>query len=207
MTQDNDDFLAAVYELDTPEAARDLYDRWAGSYDADLTAAGYATPDRVAGALARHAGTRVEPVLDFGCGTGLSGAALAAAGFATIDGVDISAGMLAQARAGGHYRRLWLAEPGAPLPCGEAAYTLAAAAGAISPGAAPPEAFDLVWSALRPGGIFALSLNDMALQARDYEARVAEHADCGAAEVLEREHGAHVPAEGVGAVVYVLRKR
>jgi len=126
---------------------------------------------------------------------------------ATIDGVDISAGMLAQARAGGHYRRLWLAEPGAPLPCGEAAYTLAAAAGAISPGAAPPEAFDLVWSALRPGGIFALSLNDMALQARDYEARVAEHADCGAAEVLEREHGAHVPAEGVGAVVYVLRKR
>lgn len=207
MTQENDDFLAAVYDLDTPEETRDLYDRWAGRYDDDLVAAGYATPARVAEALARHAPSTAEPVLDFGCGTGLSGVALRAAGFATIDGVDISPGMLDAARARDLYRHLWLIEPGGPLPCGPGSHALAVASGAISPGAAPPEAFDLVWAALRPGGLFALSLNDMALQARDYEARIAEHVDCGAAEVLEREHGPHVPAEDVGAVVYVLCKR
>lgn len=207
MTQENDDFLAAVYDIDTPEDARDLYDRWAARYDDDLTAAGYATPTRVAAALARHAGSTGNAVLDFGCGTGLCGVALHQAGFTTIDGVDISAGMLAEARARGLYRHLWQTEAGAPLPCGDAAYDLATAAGAISPGAAPPEAFDLVWAALRPGGLFALSLNDMALKARGFEARIAEHADCGTAEVLARDHGPHVPAEDVGAVVYVLRKR
>ena len=62
---------------------------------------GYATPPRVAMAL-RLAGANVEKgVLDYGCGTGLSGMALAAVGFQVIDGTDISPEMLSQAEGRG----------------------------------------------------------------------------------------------------------
>ena len=72
-----------------------------------------------------------------GCGTGLSGAALAEAGFTTIDGSDLSPGMLDKARALGVYRDLWLPDD---LP--DRRYDAVAAVGVIGPGAAPLDLFD-----------------------------------------------------------------
>jgi hypothetical protein len=65
-----------------------------------VTGAGYATPARLAEALAAHVPDRTAPLLDFGCGTGLSGQALRAAGFTTLDGTDITPGMLEKAENG-----------------------------------------------------------------------------------------------------------
>jgi predicted TPR repeat methyltransferase len=57
-------------------------------------------PHRIAAALKPY----VQPsdrILDFGCGTGLSGLALQNAGFTNIDGLDISAPMLEKAKGAG----------------------------------------------------------------------------------------------------------
>ena len=89
--------LTQAYALETPEDSQKLYADWADTYEADVAAYGYATPARIARALAPHLPDTSAPILDFGCGTGLSGQALAAAGFTTIDGTDISAEMRAQA--------------------------------------------------------------------------------------------------------------
>ena len=67
-------------------------------------------------ALARANPGLESPVVDLGCGTGLSGEALRAAGFADVDGYDFSEGMLALARKKNCYREIIntdLSQPGA----------------------------------------------------------------------------------------------
>jgi len=54
------------------EETLDIYANWAASYDDDLAEAGYETPHRIAAALAKFT-TPDARILDFGCGTGLSG--------------------------------------------------------------------------------------------------------------------------------------
>jgi predicted TPR repeat methyltransferase len=190
-----------------PGGAAAFYDRWAPRYDDDLALAGYATPARVAAALAAAGADPGAPVLDFGCGTGLSGVALRAAGFATVDGWDVSPKMLGAAAARGVYRALATIDPAAPLPAAAGAYGAVASTGAFGPGHAPPEAIDALLGLLPPGGLMAFNLNDRTLAEPGWTGRVNEWVDCGRAEVAFKEHGPHLPGAGVGATVYVLRRR
>jgi predicted TPR repeat methyltransferase len=74
----------------TAEGAIKLYDEWASSYDSTLTSWGYVVPKHVSG-VAKEAGIPSDaPILDLGCGTGLSGEALSACGFSNLYGCDIS---------------------------------------------------------------------------------------------------------------------
>ena len=96
--------LAACTGRDVPERASDgcieqMFDAFANSFDSRLTRLRYRAPALVAGTLAEcdpDASKRLE-VLDAGCGTGLCGPLLAPHARRLV-GVDLSAGMLAQAR-------------------------------------------------------------------------------------------------------------
>lgn len=200
-------FLDRVYETDGSDEVRALYATWSESYDAEVAESGYATPRRCAQALARCVQDRAAPVLDIGCGTGLSGVAFRAVGLSTIDGSDFSAEMLAEARAKGIYRDLIRADLNDPLPFAAGDYAHAAAVGVFSPDHAPPETIDAVMNLLPPGGCFVFSLNDHALQDRGYHVRLREWTDCGSALVEVKEYGPHLPKIGLKAMVYVLRKR
>ncbi|MEH6592282.1 MAG: class I SAM-dependent methyltransferase [Halioglobus sp.] len=65
------------------------YDNWASDYDGTLSDWRYEAPEQIASMLREQLSPKL-PILDVGCGTGLSGKALLAAGFITIDGVDVS---------------------------------------------------------------------------------------------------------------------
>ncbi|MBW4708787.1 methyltransferase domain-containing protein [Roseobacter sp. YSTF-M11] len=199
-------FLNKAYKARDAEQTRALYDDWSASYEAEVAENGYVTPARCAEALARYVPDQLRPVLDFGCGTGLSGLALKLAGFETVDGMDLSEEMLAQARKKRLYRTLTLIEADAPLPCPPGHYTAIAAIGVIGAGAAPISVFDLLMQALGKGGFLVLSLNDHALEDKCNEARINEWLDCGAARLHFREHGPHLPGIGLGSNVYVLEK-
>ena len=186
-------------------STRKLYDDWAASYEAEVGTNGYATPGRCAEALARYTRDINAPVLDFGCGTGLSGLALRAAGFTTLDGVDLSADMLEHARDKGVYRNLTQIEAGADLVAPQD-YGAIAAIGVIGAGAAPISVFDQIMQGLRKDGLFVFSFNDHALDDPQNIARVREWTDCGAATMLFREHGDHLPGIDLGSCVFVLRK-
>jgi predicted TPR repeat methyltransferase len=200
-------FLDKVYATEGAEATRALYDDWADSYDAELKAAGYATPARVAAALRAHLDDLAAPILDFGCGTGLSGEALARAGFSAIDGVDLSSEMLEEARAKGLYRDLAQIGPEDTLDQRSGRYAAITATGVIGAGAAPLDCFDRLMHLLPPGGLFVFSFNDHTLEDPAFETRVSEWVDSAAARLHFREHGVHVPEKGLGATVYVLEKR
>jgi len=82
-------YLKDVY-IGGTEDSRELYASWAATYDKEVQENGYVTPQRVANALKEVVRDQSEHILDFGCGTGLSGAALQAVGFENIDGLDVS---------------------------------------------------------------------------------------------------------------------
>ena len=199
-------FLDKVYDARGVEETRALYDAWSQTYEDEVGANGYVTPERCSQALAQVTDDLRAPILDFGCGTGLSGLALTKSGFRIIDGVDLSAEMLAGAEAKGFYRELRQIEAGVSPVDTPGSYAAIAAIGVIGAGAAPVETFDLLMHSLGRGGKLVLSYNDHALEDPVYEARISEWVDPGAARLLFKEHGPHLPQIGLSSTVYVLEK-
>ena len=197
-------FLNKAYAARDATETRAMYDEWATTYEAELGENGYVTPQRCAEALAQFAQDLSQPVLDFGCGTGLSGLALKLAGFQTIDGLDLSAEMLAGARTKDVYRHLNQIEGDAELPRTD--YTLCAAIGVIGSGAAPISVLNQLMRALPPQGKLVFSFNDHTLEDLSFEGGISEWTDCGAARLLFKESGDHIPGIGLNSNVYVLEK-
>ncbi len=199
-------FLDRVYGKSTPEETQALYDAWAATYDAEIAENGYATPGRVAEAMFRHLPEPDTPILDFGCGTGLSGLALKLAGFTQIDGMDPSPEMVDGARKKGVYRTLSVMEMGDEAPVPPGSYRAITAIGVIGTGAAPASTFDLLLRALPRGGYLGVSLNDHALKDPQYEGALNQWLDCGAARLLFKKYGAHLPGLNLKSNVYIIEK-
>ncbi len=202
-----DKFLDKVYEARSSEEQRALYDDWAKSYDDEVAENGYATPGRTAALLAGVLTPHDAPILDFGCGTGLSGAAMAGVGFAVIDGVDVSDGMLATARARGVYRDLRTIPLGAPLDVPVGAYRAITAVGVIGSGAAPLDTLDDLLSRLAKGGLLAFSFNDHTLEDPTFEERVTEHISAGTVRQVVHDYGDHLPGRDMKSLIYILEKK
>ncbi len=194
-------FDPKLWTTRSPEETLALYTDWAKTYDADVTGAGYQTPARLAGALAGISPDKTAPILDFGCGTGLSGKALSDAGFTTIDGTDITPEMLEKAAASGLYRDLWHSAPGEAPPAG---YTTIAAIGVVSLGAAPADTLHTLLGRLDPGGLLAFSYNDATLADESY--MTALEATGPHATRRFEEYGPHLTGKDMGSTVYILEK-
>lgn len=197
----------------TPRSVEDtqkIYADWADTYEADVTAMAYATPDRIATALLAQNPDLTTPILDFGCGTGLSGAALRRHGFANVDGTDISPEMLAHAQAKTFrnaplYRNLWLGEVGSvAVTAGD--YAIIVATGVVSLGAAPPAMLDVLLGALARDGLLAFSYNDPTLADQTYIDALGTILSSGRAEQVFRAHGPHLNAQVTGSDVIILRR-
>lgn len=200
------DNLDAAYSATDKDELRALYASWADDYEAEVLNAGYVSPRRCAEALAAAAAELDAPVLDLGCGTGLSGEALRRAGFERIDGTDFSPEMLTKAEERGIYRQLILADFDDPLPFARGDYAAIAAVGVFSPGHGAPALIDATLQALARGGLFVFTLNDHALRDPGYEGRLRDWIDGGAARLLFKERGPHLPAAKLEAEVWVVER-
>ena len=155
MAMDADPVSRARSVADSAEA-RDVYADWAATYDHDVfTTRGFTGSDRIAELLAEHLPVRDQPVLDLGCGTGAVGVRLAALGFTTIDGVDLSPEMVAIAATKGVYRQLTVRDLTATvldLPAGRAGLV---SAGTFTTGHLGPEVAPRVLDLLAASGVVA----------------------------------------------------
>lgn len=199
-------FLDKVYDVQGPAFTRKSHDAWSQSYDEEIALHGDVMPGRCAEALAAYVKDQAEPILDFGCGTGFSGLALKLSGFSTIDGLDLSVEMLDIAKSKGVYRTLSQTDGKNRLSHTPGAYAAIAAVGVIGMGAAPISVLHSLMHGLAKGGTLVLSFNDHTLEDPSFEAGLNEWLDCGAATLLFREYGPHLPGINLKANVYVLEK-
>ncbi|MFW8592979.1 class I SAM-dependent DNA methyltransferase [Cribrihabitans neustonicus] len=201
-----DKFLDRIFGAKDPGTIRELYESWASSYEDEIGESGYATPARIAAALWKYLPDPEAPVLDYGCGTGLAGLALRAAGYRVIDGLDPSPKMLDRARDKGIYRKLDLLDLNDKAPVKPGSYRAIVGCGVLGTGAAPPATFDVIMHALGRKGLFAFSYNDHALEDRAYTGKLNDWLDCSAARLLFRAHGDHLPGINLKSTVYVIEK-
>ncbi|MEM7465108.1 MAG: methyltransferase domain-containing protein [Pseudomonadota bacterium] len=199
-------FFERAYRTTKQQEVEDLYEDWAATYDADVIENGYMTPARCASALASELANRDAPILDFACGTGLSGMAVAEHGYRVIDGIDLSESMLETAEERGIYRELFKAEPDQKPDVAPGDYSAITAMGAISPGAAPATYFDTLLDCLAPGGLFVFSYNEHTLADPDYTSRLDNALEKGIVRQRFHEHGDHIQKLGSKSSVYVLEK-
>lgn len=198
-------FFHKAYRMGPDDDVHQFYSDWAATYDEEVTSMGYESPRRCAEALAKFAKPDAT-IMDIGCGTGLSGAALTKAGFNNISGSEVNADMLAQAKARGIYQLLIHVDLDDPLPFSQGAYEVISAVGVISSGAAPASLLHLSLDRLAPGGLIVFSFNDHALQDPPFPKAVEDALSSGTAKQLFCEHGPHLTSEKVGSNVYVLER-
>lgn len=194
-----------LWVLRPVEKTLGIYANWAASYDDDLAEAGYETPHRIAAALTKLT-TPDTRILDFGCGTGLSGQALQMAEFTNLDCSGISATMLNTAQSRNIYSRLWQSQPGEMTDVTAGQYDVIVAAGVAYLGAAPPETLSVIIDHLAPEGLIGLSFHDPTLDHGSYEAVLDQEISLDRVRTLSCTHGPHLRQQEMGSNVIVLQR-
>lgn len=178
--------LDKAYDAATPQAAQAKYNAWADTYETELMAGGYRLPWIMAASVARFVPQQATPILDAGCGGGLQMEPLHLLGYRGATGLDLSPGMLEVARAKGIYDTLVEAALGTDLPFETGQFAATMTAGTITPGHAPPEAFDELIRVTRPGGFLIYSMRHDAGQDAAYLDAIARYEAEGAWRELYR---------------------
>ena len=116
----------------SPEELAAYYDKWATSYEKDLLDMGYEAPTRAATFMAQQNIPKDSPILDAGCGTGLTGLELAKQGYRHITGIDISPESLKQAKAKDCYTLLKIQNMNQQLDFDDNSFAAAQCIGALT---------------------------------------------------------------------------
>jgi predicted TPR repeat methyltransferase len=159
-----DDILARVYAAKNPDELSAAYSDWAASYDAETGRDGYHLPFSITAWFARHVPAGAGPILDAGCGSGLSGPILAALGYPDVEGLDLSTDMLALARLRGGYSTLTRGELGKALPWPDRHFAGFLSTGVFTEGHAPASSLDELVRITRAGGHAIFTVRDSVLQ-------------------------------------------
>jgi predicted TPR repeat methyltransferase len=193
-----------------------VFDGYARHFEQHLIGLGYRIPglmrELVLDLLAGNAEGSLGRVLDLGCGTGLIGVLIADIDRARLTGIDLSARMLAEARAKDIYDELVAADIPAWLAASDEVWDLVLAADVLCYFGALDELFPLMRHRLRQGGSMVVSIElDAAADGpgwrlgsqgrfthrRDYVLRCLAEAGLDVTvlreETLRFEHGGAVP--------------
>lgn len=143
-----------------PDYVRGLFDGYADHFDKHLTEAlEYRIPEFLNQAVRRviTGNERELDVLDLGCGTGLCGVLFRDLA-RTLAGVDLAPRMIEKARTRNLYDKLLVGDVVLPLEAPGAAYDLVLAADVFIYIGDLARVFQLSKAALKPGGLFAFSV-------------------------------------------------
>ena len=147
-----------VYGSTTNQELEERYDQWATEYDKDLDEVfAWNAPQTGADVLARLV-PNTSAVLDAGAGTGLAGKCLADAGFTNLAAMDLSQGMLDEARRKNVYSSFHQMTLGETLGFETGQFDAVISIGVFTLGHAPINSFDELVRVTKPGGYVVFSL-------------------------------------------------
>ncbi|MEM8686954.1 MAG: methyltransferase domain-containing protein [Pseudomonadota bacterium] len=204
---DPDALLARAYELETPDQSLALYRDWADSYDDHLEQGlHYLSPRAVASIFAEYVDDPDVHILDVGCGTGLAGLAVRERGFNTLDGIDISPEMLRQADMKGIYTALIEADLTDALEIADNTYDAAISSGTFTHAHVGAVAFDEIFRILKPGAVFACTVNAEVWVENGFGPKIRELTGRGILHVREIRPGAYFKGEDAVGRYIVFQK-
>ena len=147
-----------VYASENNQQLQERYDEWAKDYDEDLEDDfGYVIPRMAAEAFSRFV-PRDARVLDAGAGTGLVGVELDRLGYSNIEAMDLSRGMLDEAKQKGVYADFHQMVMGESLDFDTGGFDATIGVGVFTLGHAPASSFDELARIVRPGGFVVFTL-------------------------------------------------
>lgn len=200
-------YFDRAYEVQNKRETRALYEDWAEVYDQELEEKQYAQPGRCAEVLREMLPDGEARILDVACGTGLSGRALRAHGYAHVEGCDYSPEMLEKAKLSKAYDALFetdLNEP--PMDAVDESYDAVTAVGAFSFAHVDPDALEEMIRVLKPGGPLIIGINEKYHDEGRVSAKLESLEAQGKLEVIKKEKGAHLPGDDVDGWVIAARK-
>lgn len=147
-----------VYSAADNQELAERYDQWAQDYDLDLECDfGYVGPVRAAEIFAKHVPVEAN-VLDAGCGTGLVGEALYKLGYRNLSAIDLSNGMLKQAKEKKIYLELRQMVLGEHLDFESNSFDAVISVGVLTVGHAPASSLDELVRVTKIGGHVVFTL-------------------------------------------------
>ena len=158
MNNKNEDRVQWIYSSKNNSELSRRYDEWAKEYDKDLSEVfGWIAPKTASAYLAKY----VHPdsiVLDAGAGTGLVGLALAEHGFQNLIAMDLSEGMLREARDKNVYGKLDQMVLGEPLSYATDSFDAVISVGVMTLGHAGPDSFKELLRITKPQGYIVFTI-------------------------------------------------
>ncbi len=153
--------LDDAYSLKTPQDNKNLYAKWAATYESDFVAnQGYQHPKVIAELFDAHL-PDLNTVVDIGTGTGLVGQYLSnlRPGL-IIDGIDISPEMLAEASKKKIYRNLYERDLTKSVENVAAPYDALITIGTFTHGHLGPETLLNLFPLIKEDGFFVIAVNE-----------------------------------------------
>jgi predicted TPR repeat methyltransferase len=160
MSSEHSDGLEKVYAASSGEELAAAYAVWSDAYDRETLSLGYCLPFVITSWIARYVKPGDGPLLDAGCGTGLTGPYLKALGYPEIHGLDFSQKMIDIARTRQCYHILKPARLGGALPWEDQTFAAVYSTGVFTEGHAPASSFDDMVRITKKGGFIIVTVRD-----------------------------------------------
>lgn len=174
MTRRSENVVQWVYAARNEQELAERYDEWAATYEKDLDQDfGWIGPRLAVETAARYL-PKTARVLDAGAGTGLVGQLLADCGYTELVAMDLSPGMLEQARRKGVYQELHRMVMGEPLGFASDSFGGVVSVGALTVGHAPARSLDELVRVTEPGGHVVFTLRPDVYEAGGFREVQAE---------------------------------
>jgi len=174
-----------VYSSRNNQELTERYDQWARDYDSDLEGDfEYQAPQRAAELFIRYVPKEAR-ILDAGAGTGLVGEVLAKLGYTDLVAMDLSQGMLEEARQKNVYRELHQMVMGEPLDFATDSFDAVICVGTLTLGHAPASSLDELVRIIRPGGYIVYTLRPDIYESHGFKEKQATLESAGKWKLVE----------------------
>jgi len=174
-----------VYSSQSNEELEERYDQWARDYEADLERDyAWQGPEVAAEIFAKYV-SKGARILDAGAGTGLVGVVLTKKGYRDIVAMDLSTGMLKEARKKNVYREFHQMVMGETLDFPTDSFDSTISIGVLTVGHAPASSLDELVRVTKPGGYIVFSLRPDVYEESGFKEKIAGLGNNGKWELAE----------------------
>ena len=174
-----------VYSSKDNQELAERYDQWSKDYENDLAQDFvYLAPLKTSEVFARHV-PKDARILDAGAGTGLVGVILAEMGYGDMVAMDLSPGMLDEARKKNVYQDFHVMVMGETLDYETDSFDAVVTVGVLTVGHAPASSLDELVRVTRPGGHIVFSLRPDVYEGNGFREKQDELAAQGKWQLAE----------------------